>query len=414
MNEKSNDPVEGLSKENSTTREVVNTVRRLSAREYFDEFYPGLEDSSKSLPSFGPDDINFIPSQSNFSKVLRKIISISNSINQEVAPVSLKTEMRRIFGDVIDFDRELTVGNMVNELQEVNGDLLFSIQDNTQEMVNQLMMFSMPMFGFTFQKNEKNEFVIDSLVDHPKNPAKISGLQKGDRIVSVDGLTRELDIRKALNEGVLRVKIVIERDGSMSEYVIEPGDINKISFEDRIMPNNSLYCKIGFLNTQTLEKIQESVRRSHERLVLDLRGSSGGNDKSELVALLDFFLPKASLMTTRKITGERVEVFSETSNGDYPKDKDIIILVDKGTSFRAEHFVRIMKERGRAKIAGKPTMGTAFDYSGYRVDDRFTFTVSDTKFEGVNPQESVTPDVKFETFLKRFNSGDLKKLMKSF
>jgi regulator of sigma E protease len=117
---------------------------------------------------------------------------------------------------------------------------------------------------------------VDPVVEHvePGSPAAVSGMQAGDRIVSVEGIPVEhsLDIGSALERNAFPVTLTVTRDGTERELVLpapdsDPGEQSEtpvlgVAFEtvSASSPDLNLFQAIGRGATESLRILVASVR----------------------------------------------------------------------------------------------------------------------------------------------------------
>jgi carboxyl-terminal processing protease len=93
-----------------------------------------------------------------------------------------------------------------------------------------------------------------------------------------------------------------------------------------------------------------------KRLVLDLRGNSGGL-MSEAIGIVSTFVPKGSLVVTSK--GNTTETYREYRTTMEPLDTQmpIIVMIDSGTASSSEIVSGALQDMDRAVIMGKRSYG---------------------------------------------------------
>jgi carboxyl-terminal processing protease len=199
----------------------------------------------------------------------------------------------------------------------------------------------------------------------PGSPAQVAGVQPGDLINSVDGKNLRTaplwKIRSALEgpEGTT-VEVGLFR-------VVEEKKLNLRLRRERFTPPASEtrwekdlgIVKVPALTAGTAESlsraIEEANRRSIGVLVIDLRGSIGGeiSDAGPAASLFVGRGPVARLVT-RKVALKPLE-----ATGERAWKGRTILLIDDATGGPAEVFAGALKDRASATTVGETTAGMA-------------------------------------------------------
>ena len=199
----------------------------------------------------------------------------------------------------------------------------------------------------------------------PGSPAQVAGVQPGDLINSVDGKNLRTaplwKIRSALEgpEGTT-VEVGLFR-------VVEEKKLSLRLRRERFTPpapetrweKDLAIVKVPALTAGTAESlsraIEEANRRSIGVLLIDLRGSIGGEiaDAAPAASLFIGRGPVARLVT-RKVTLRPLE-----ATGERAWKGRTILLIDDATGGPAEVFAGALKDRASATTVGETTAGMA-------------------------------------------------------
>ncbi|HSE62292.1 MAG TPA: S41 family peptidase [Thermoanaerobaculia bacterium] len=199
----------------------------------------------------------------------------------------------------------------------------------------------------------------------PGSPAQVAGVQPGDLINSVDGKNLRTaplwKIRSALEgpEGTT-VEVGLFR-------VVEEKKLSLRLRRERFTPpapetrweKDLAIVKVPALTAGTAESlsraIEEANRRSIGVLLIDLRGSIGGEiaDAAPAASLFVGRGPVARLVT-RKVTLRPLE-----ATGERAWKGRTILLIDDATGGPAEVFAGALKDRASATTVGETTAGMA-------------------------------------------------------
>jgi carboxyl-terminal processing protease len=103
-------------------------------------------------------------------------------------------------------------------------------------------------------------------------------------------------------------------------------------------------------------KVTELKKQGMKRLVLDLRGNSGGL-MSEAIGIVSTFVPKGSLVVTSK--GNNPDSYKEYRTTTEPLDTEmpLIVMIDSGSASSSEIVSGALQDMDRAVIMGKRSYG---------------------------------------------------------
>lgn len=200
-------------------------------------------------------------------------------------------------------------------------------------------------------------------------PAQKNGLQSGDRLISVDGVSLEgkdqEDVSKLLKgQAGTTVKIKVERLGADQPMVID------VEREEIKIPDVPFYGKlddeIGYIKltsfTHTAGKNVKDAfvdlrdNQSMKKAIIDLRGNGGGLLR-EAVNITNLFVPKGSevVHTKGKIPDWEKQYFA--LNEPLDTIMPLIILVDESSASASEIVSGALQDYDRAVVIGRNTFG---------------------------------------------------------
>jgi carboxyl-terminal processing protease len=196
----------------------------------------------------------------------------------------------------------------------------------------------------------------------PGSPAAKSGLERGDFIEKIDGLTTQRmvvwQIRKALRSSPKQVHVQVLRGGQTKrdEFTIEPINYHPLAVTSQEFGSVS-YIKIPFFERGTAAQLRsalENVRKSgHRKLIIDVRGNAGG-DVEEAIAAADELLT-SGLITS--LEGRRIDAKRWQADRATDYDGDLEVLTDNSTASGAEIFAAAIRGNSRGKLVGVSTYG---------------------------------------------------------
>lgn len=215
--------------------------------------------------------------------------------------------------------------------------------------------------------------------------AKAKGLRVGDAVVEIAGyaVTRANHDTLAYLLWNLRPQprliLVVERDGARRTLDLESrfvthqsrfdlsDTVDRAAFmfqeafasEDPQAPfhewlaDGILYWRVASLRVEAVRigRHERAVRQA-KKVVIDLRGNSGGAQPAILEAA-SFFARDAEVFTRVTRQGRRV---LRTRKGGTPAEAEVVVLVDSHTASAAEILARFLQLRG-ARVVGDRTSG---------------------------------------------------------
>jgi len=214
----------------------------------------------------------------------------------------------------------------------------------------------------------------------PGGPSEDIGLQSGDRIMWVDGIStlgfENTDVQKHLKgPRGSKVTIRVQRPGAMDdlEFTITRGEIPIYTLDSSYMVDESTgYIRINrFARTtyaEFLQSLMELKQEGMQELILDLRGNRGGYMEMA-VRMADEFLKEGEIIVSQKgrATGAD-ETFTATAGGQW-ETQPLQVLVDGNSASASEIVAGALQDHDRALIVGRRTFGKGLVQRQYRLRD---------------------------------------------
>jgi carboxyl-terminal processing protease len=210
----------------------------------------------------------------------------------------------------------------------------------------------------------------------PNSPADKAGLRVGDVIEYIDGhATRDLDLYdvRSLLAGTPGSTVELTVISRKTEKIkLVRGQVPTVAPEFRTLEQQIGYVKAPILNKGQSETvataIKDVVKKGAKSIVLDLRGSAGGEIK-EGVAVADYFLKSG---TIAKVIGRKDKVlmtFDAKPDNDLT-DLPIVVIIDRTTAGASEVVAAAIKENNRGEVVGERTMfGMGVEQELFPLDD---------------------------------------------
>ena len=245
--------------------------------------------------------------------------------------------------------------------------------------------------------------IIDTI---KKSPAVEKGLQRGDRIVRIDGKpTALMDLEKASEalKGELgtEVNLEIARRGKPAFVVkITRSQIEVPSVDFSLKKEGHLnvgYIKLDEFSSHAAKQMQEAIQELNKQqasaFVLDLRGNPGGL----LFASVDI----ARMWMSQ---GEIVDIVDRqgghqkfSANNSAMTDLPLVVLVDNNSASASEILAGALKENRRGVIVGTNTFGKGTVQSVHSLSDGSGLAVTISRYfppSGTNiNKKGIVPDI---------------------
>lgn len=212
-------------------------------------------------------------------------------------------------------------------------------------------------------------------------PAAAAGLQAGDRIVeiegvSTEGITTDEAVMKLRGEPGTDVTISIWRNGwdepmelTITRAIIK---LNAVNYVAKLAPEIG-YIRFSKFSRRAREEVEEALDslfriEGVKKLVLDVRSNSGGY-LGEGVDVSDLFLERdLEIVQTRGRIPQSFRTYrshEEALFGDYP----LIIIADRGSASAAEILTGALQDWERALVVGDTTFGKGSVQTLYPLSD---------------------------------------------
>lgn len=227
--------------------------------------------------------------------------------------------------------------------------------------------FSGKFYGIGIEFDVLDGFLyVISVID--ESPSEAVGLQSGDRIVRIDGESaigiKHDEVRQKLRgEKGTRVDVTIERPGVDDRFdvTITRDRIPIRSVRTAIMlEDHTGYIQlIRFAKTTSreleaaLDKLQQD---GMERLVLDLRGNSGGY-LDQAVEVSSKFIPEGHVIVKTMGRNRSSNQTFKSLQGVNHRDMPLVILLDHRSASASEIVAGAVQDWDRGVIAGTRSFG---------------------------------------------------------
>ena len=203
----------------------------------------------------------------------------------------------------------------------------------------------------------------------PQGPSQKAGIQNGDRIIRInDSLVagRQLPIDSVMkmlrgNRGT-KVQLAVQRQHApdLLPITVTRGKVPVRSVDAACMLTPDVgFLRITNFSQHTHDEMMTALnglrKRGMTKLILDLRGNSGGYF-GQAILMANEFLPTDRLIVyTEDRDGNRMEEYSD-GRGHY-QDVALAVLIDEQSASSSEIFAGALQDNDRATIVGRRSFG---------------------------------------------------------
>ena len=211
-------------------------------------------------------------------------------------------------------------------------------------------------------------------------PSDRIGIHMGDQIVEIEGEdaigldSDEVQNRLRGPDGTkVFVKIQRPHNEELVPFTITRGQIPIASVENSFMLDRKTgYIRVTRFARKTSRELEAELeslsKQGMRRLVLDLRGNTGGYLETS-IQLVDKFIPGRRLIvyTDGQAKGSRERFYSYDGNKYW--DLPLVVLVDHVSASASEIVAGALQDWDRAVIAGQTSFGKGLVQTGFRLGD---------------------------------------------
>lgn len=237
-------------------------------------------------------------------------------------------------------------------------------------------------------------------------PAEKAGIQAGDLIVSVDGITYTAsDMTTAANnikgEAGTKVNVEIQRENQIIKYELTREKVKVNPVEGKILENNIGYIQFSSFDETTAEdfknKFEELNKKGIKSLIIDLR-NNGGGIVDQALEIADYITDKDSVLLYEVDKNDKETV--KKAQNDPIINMPIVILTNENTASASEILAGALKDLGKAKTVGTTTYGKGVIQQILRLSDGSGLKITIEEYQTPNRNKinkvGIEPDEKVE------------------
>jgi len=225
----------------------------------------------------------------------------------------------------------------------------------------------------------------------PGGPSEEVGLQSGDKIVAVDG-------RSAIGFSDDEVKANLKgpRGSNVTVTIKRPGVPNAMDFRIKrdavaivtrdaayMVDNTTGLIRLNRFARTTHQEFREAVvqlrAQGMERMILDLRGNTGGYMEMAIDISDEFLSAGQVIVSQRGRAADERQTFRARSGGLWEKNP-VIVLVDGGSASASEIVAGALQDHDRGLIVGRRTFGKGLVQKQYVISDGSVMRVTVARY----------------------------------
>ncbi|MBQ3394668.1 MAG: PDZ domain-containing protein [Oscillospiraceae bacterium] len=227
--------------------------------------------------------------------------------------------------------------------------------------------------GISIIKSKEDSGYMKVYQVYDNSPASERGIEKGDLIISIDGVSTINMTQEAAENSILglageSVTIEYQREGANNSVVLSNRSYDTPSLVYS-KEKNSGYIKISGFQRKTASELEYAVTsllgQDIKSFVIDLRENSS-QDFDSAAEAADILLADGTTMYAVYKDGERKVLYTSDKAG---VTLPIIVITNGRTGYAAEMFACMLKDCAGAKIVGTTTMGKGSLQKIFRLSD---------------------------------------------
>lgn len=259
------------------------------------------------------------------------------------------------------------------------------------------------------------------------SPAESVGIQTGDLILTVDGVSYTADDMTTASNNIkgeegTTVNVEILRGDQTLKFEITRQKVKVNQVEGKVIDNNIGYIKFTSFDETTADdfknQFEELNSKGIKSLIIDLR-NNGGGIVDQALQIADYIVEKDEVLLY-EVDKNKNETVKKAKN-DPIINMPIILLTNENTASASEILAGTLKDLGKAKIVGTTTYGKGViqqimqlsDGSGLKITIEEYQTPNRNKINkiGIEPDESVElpADERNKLNVEESNDTQLKK-----
>ena len=248
----------------------------------------------------------------------------------------------------------------------------------------------------------------------PGSPAEKAGVKIGDIIEYVDThATRDLDLYdvKSLLSGAPGSTVELTLINRKAEKIkIVRGKVPPTPTETRMLESQIGYIKVPILSKGQSEAVEsaikEVIKKGAKAIVIDLRGSAGG-ELDEGLKVADFFL-KSGVIAKSIGRKEKVIATYEAKPENDLTELPVAVIINRTTAGASEIVAAAIMENQRGEVVGERTLfGMGSEQELFPLDDGSALLLTVARYAAPSGKIFMTDGVTPNVEVKRADLADV-------
>jgi len=345
--------------------------------------------------------------------------SQNNSDKQEIQKIVTAMQIIDLaYVDSVDM-QDIVSGAIVKSLKELDPHSAY-ISSEEVAKANEPLEGSFEGIGVTFQLFEDTILVISPV---PDGPSEKLGILSGDMIVKINGenatgekIDNEWVMARLRGKKGTSVDVSIYRKGKkdLLEFRIIRDKIPLTSIDASFMAAPGIgYIRLNRFSKTSIEEFTSAITDFKSlgmtKLILDLRGNSGGY-LNTAVELADEFLVSGKLILyTEGLHSPRQDFFG-SSTGNFEKGK-LVVIMDEASASASEIVAGAVQDWDRGIVIGRRSFGKGLVQRPFNLPDGSVIRLTTARYytpTGRCIQRSYENGTEeyYKDFSKRFEHGE--------
>lgn len=240
----------------------------------------------------------------------------------------------------------------------------YSMYLNESDLKSTIENVSGEFGGLGIEITKEDAFVrIISPIDD--TPAAKAGIQAGDIITHInDEIIDKMSLYEAVTKmrgkpgKVIKLKIFRKNQG-LIDFSIRRAIISTSPVKSKILDNDIALFRISHFDSKSTDSLLKEIDTINPNemngLIIDLRNNPGGL-LDQVVDMTGMFLPEGKKIVSIKDKNNNL-VKEFLSKSGMINNKNIVILINKGSASASEIFAGAMKSHKHAILVGETTFG---------------------------------------------------------
>lgn len=238
--------------------------------------------------------------------------------------------------------------------------------------------------------------------------AEEAGLQTGDLISKVQGedvigkdLTEVVALMKGEEGTTVEVECYLVKEKKMETFELERREIEVPTVAYEMKKDKIGYIAVSAFDEPTDEQFIHAVKdlqkQGMQAVIVDLRNNGGGMLVS-VVNMLDYLLPKGSVLVSTKDKNGNGETYKAESDNSF--DLPMVVLINGNTASASEVFSGAIQDYKMGTLVGTTSFGKGIVQSVLPLNDGTAVKLTTSKYYTPNGRNihgtGIDPDVEVE------------------